>query len=130
MKIVINRCYGGFSLSHEGILAYAKRKGLKLWWQEDYEKVQVGEYGRAQLSGGPFCVHYVTANPPTDDDYFSERDLDRDDPDLITVVKKLGERANGSCAKLEIIEIPDGVKYEIEEYDGIEWVAEKHRTWR
>jgi hypothetical protein len=29
-----------------------------------------------------------------------------------------------------VVEIPDGVEWEIAEYDGLEWVAEKHRTWR
>jgi hypothetical protein len=28
------------------------------------------------------------------------------------------------------VDIPDDVKWEIEEYDGNEWVAEVHRTWR
>jgi hypothetical protein len=28
-----------------------------------------------------------------------------------------------------VIEIPDDVEWEVEEYDGLEWVAEKHRTW-
>ena len=58
-----------------------------------------------------------------------ERDIDRDDSNLIKVVKELGGEANGRCAQLEIIEIPDDVDWVIEEYDGIEWVAEKHRTW-
>jgi hypothetical protein len=31
---------------------------------------------------------------------------------------------------LEIVEIPDDVEYTIEEYDGLEHIAEKHRTWR
>ena len=33
------------------------------------------------------------------------------------------------CSTLKIIEIPDDVDWIIEEYDGNEWVAEKHRTW-
>jgi hypothetical protein len=31
---------------------------------------------------------------------------------------------------LAIVEIPDDVQWIIEENDGMEWVAEKHRTWR
>jgi hypothetical protein len=42
----------------------------------------------------------------------------------------LGEKANGSCASLKVVEIPDGVEWVVEEYYGTEWVAEKHRTWR
>jgi hypothetical protein len=45
------------------------------------------------------------------------------------VVLELGEAANGRCAELKVVEIPDDVEWQIEEYDGLEWVAEKHRTW-
>jgi hypothetical protein len=37
--------------------------------------------------------------------------------------------ANGSFSRLKIVEIPDGVEWTIQEFDGNEWVAEKHRTW-
>lgn len=48
---------------------------------------------------------------------------DRRDPDLIAVVKELGDRANaGSHSELVIIEIPDGYDYWIENYDGAETV--------
>ena|ERR1700688_3576278 len=55
---------------------------------------------------------------------------DRTNPQLIQVIEELGDKANGGCAKLRIIEIPDGVEYEIDEYDGNEHIAETHRTWR
>lgn len=54
----------------------------------------------------------------------------RDHVALIKVVEELGSYvASGSFASLKIVEIPDGVEWQIEEYDGVEWVAEKHRTW-
>lgn len=31
MKVVVNRCYGGFSLSYEAVMEYAKRKGIKIY---------------------------------------------------------------------------------------------------
>jgi len=47
----------------------------------------------------------------------------RTDPDLIRCIEALGpERASGSCAFLKVIEIPDGLHYEIEDFDGIEKV--------
>lgn len=89
MKIVINKCYGGYSLSRE---AY---EFLGLTWDDcGYE--------------------------------FSE---DRSNPKLVECVETLGENANGDFAELRVVEIPDDVDWEIEDYDGIEWVSEKHRTW-
>mgnify|MGYP000846139220 FL=1 len=54
----------------------------------------------------------------------------RNDLKLIECIETLGsDKASGKYAKLNIVEIPDDVEFEIEEYDGFEWVAEKHRTW-
>ena len=39
------------------------------------------------------------------------------------------ERDLAQVPNLKIVEIPEGVRWEIEEYDGKEWVAEMHRTW-
>lgn len=91
ISIVINRCYGGFSLSDAAV-----RRWSELW-------------------GGQ-----------TETRFYDER---RANPALIQTIRELGDAANGACAELRIVEIPDGVSWQIEEYDGIEWVAEKHRTW-
>lgn len=58
-----------------------------------------------------------------------QKKVKRTDEDLIKVVEKLKEKANTICSKLKVIEIPDDLDYEIEEYDGNEWISEKHRTW-
>lgn len=123
MKIVINSCYGGFSLSHEAVLAYAKRKGITLYFENELN----------------FLTHYYTIpikeyNALQDDEeqnkhYFSCRYIERNDPDLVAVVEELGNKANGSHAELRIVEIPDDVDWDIDEYDGREHVEEKHRTW-
>lgn len=55
--------------------------------------------------------------------------LKRDDPRLVRVVRKLGAAANGVRAALAVVNVPDGVEWTIEEYDGLEHVTEKHRTW-
>ena len=46
--------------------------------------------------------------------------VERHDPILISVVEMLGKEADGTCSELEIIEIPDGLSYDIREYDGYE----------
>ena len=56
--------------------------------------------------------------------------LPRDDADLVAVVEELGDRANGNYAELKVLSVPDGVEWFVEEYDGMEHVAETHRTWR
>ena len=56
-------------------------------------------------------------------------DIKRNDPILVEVVEQLGEAANSRFAELKVLEIPDDVQWIVEEYDGAEWVAEKHRTW-
>ena len=57
------------------------------------------------------------------------REVRRDDPLLIQVIGELDEKANGGVAELKIVEIPDGIKWVIEDYDGSEHIAEKHRKW-
>jgi hypothetical protein len=64
------------------------------------------------------------------DDYGYEFNHDRTNPKLIECVEKLGDkRASGKYACLKVVEIPDGVDWEINDYDGCETVHEKHRIW-
>lgn len=56
------------------------------------------------------------------------RIIERNDPLLVKVVQTLGSAANGSCASLYIVYIPDVYEefYDIDEYDGFESI--KYRT--
>lgn len=49
---------------------------------------------------------------------------------MILAIEELGPAASSRLASVKVVEIPDGVDFVIEEYDGKEWIAEKHRTWR
>jgi hypothetical protein len=62
-------------------------------------------------------------------DFMDVRGIERNDLDLVKVVEDLGEEANGQFADLDIIEIPDNVNWEIDNYDGMEHVDEVHRSW-
>jgi hypothetical protein len=144
MKIVINKCFGGFSLSPAGEAEYLKRKGKKAFFytQTKYKhECGVEEYERIDKMSDSrsFNIYTVTKDLGKvikgeafneDGIYFSCRDIERNDPDLVAVVEKLGDKANGSCAELSIVDIPDGVEWEISDYDGQESVEEKHRSWR
>jgi hypothetical protein len=114
-KIVINICWGGFSLSDISIRRYAEIKGIKL--------VEV-------LSEYRDIHFYINEVDDQEENYFSHYDLERDDPVLVQVVEEMGVDANGSYASLKIVEIPDDVKWYISNYDGYEAVHEIHRIWQ
>ena len=65
--------------------------------------------------------------------YFNEGGIERNDPILVRVVEEMGaghrSGASGQYASLKVVEIPDGVEWEIDEYDGQEHIAQKHATW-
>ncbi len=56
-------------------------------------------------------------------------EIPRDCSILVRVVRSLKTLANGSGADLRIVEIPDDVKWEIQEVDGMERIREKSRSW-
>jgi hypothetical protein len=64
----------------------------------------------------------------TDPDFYSGG-IPRDDEHLIAVVELMGSAASSGHAKLKIVDVPDDVNWYVEEYDGKEWVAERHQTW-
>ena len=134
MKVVINNCFGGFGLSHKAVMRYAEIKGITLYSKDShlgfnsYSTVPQEEYDRLEAfcrSKKPGIGRFTEVNAVS----FSERDIARDDPALIQVIKELGEKANGMCASLKIVNIPKDAKWHIHEYDGSEQVAENHRTW-
>jgi hypothetical protein len=110
-KIVINRRHGGFGLSAAAIHMYADLAKITLVRQESYA----------------YQVYYVDSI--SDDNYFDEWSIPRDCPHLVQTVESLGVLAGSTFSELKVVEIPDDVQWQISEYDGVEWVAEKHRVW-
>lgn len=90
-KVVINACFGGFSLSDAARQKIAATTGSQPSWMAD--------------------------------------GVDRDNPALVSAVAELGRDAAGGYASLVVVEIPDGVKWHIHEYDGYETIHEEHRSW-
>jgi len=132
MKIVINTCFGGFSLSALAVRRLAELQGKLCYFfiMQDgkYKPSTIEDLGRDYFSAfsvpdpDPKVAAYM-------DNHLSSRPDDRTDPLLIQVVEEIKERADGPYAKLKIVEIPEGVDWEIDEYDGSESVHEKHRSW-
>jgi hypothetical protein len=103
MKIVVNRCFGGFSVSD------AVMKELKLSYNGDNWN----------------HINNKTFNIKSDN-----YEQYRTHPPLIEAIEKVGyPNCNGAYADLEIIKIPDDINWEIRKYDGLETVHEIHRTW-
>ncbi len=134
MKIIINSCYGGFGISKKAEIEYLKRKGKECFFYRD----DIGSDIITKIKDGDKCfIHHTFTKDLGDtstfkgatEHYFYDREIPRDDKDLVIIVEEMGKEANGNCADLTIVEIPDGVDYEIEEYDGSESVHEVHRSW-
>lgn len=128
MKIVRNKCYGGFGLSNEAYDWLIENKG---WTITDYN--DDGHGYKDETARLVRNRNYKEENKSWRTKYytiFDKYDLEcRKDPDIIAVVKFLGEKANDKYSELEIVEIPDdAVDPYIDEYDGIETVREG-RSW-
>jgi hypothetical protein len=119
-SIVINVGTGGFGLSLLAAERYAELKGIDLYFEYDE---QTPEF---------YSAYTKPEEERTDDEdsLFCDCDIKRDDPALVQTVKELGSQANAPYSRLKIVEIPDGVDWEIHENDlGHEWITEKHRKW-
>lgn len=117
MKVAINACYGGFGLSDVAFERLLERKGIE--FEKHYDE--------------PFSFYYEKGRLGDEDAYLSHYDYyqyeARADPDLVAVIEEMGQEADGNYANLKIVEIPDDIEWYIEENEGFERVAEKHRTW-
>lgn len=106
MKLVLNRCYGGFGLSS---LA-CDELGL-----DD----KPGTTAAITLSNGKVITYKRVAGGTR---YSSPDASIRSSPELVSVVEKLGHLASGDLSRLEIVEVPDWAKFRIEDNDGYEIV--------
>lgn len=138
MKIILNKCYGGFNVSDEAHELYAKKKGITLYRYYDiYERYILTKTKRKD--SGLFTYYFtkdygewVKETEMDDNDwetYFHLNDEHRTDPTLIEVVEELGEKASGNYSKLKVVEIPDGMDYVIDDYDGFETLHEDVKVW-
>jgi hypothetical protein len=105
MKVLVNRCYGGYGNSKEAGREWLKRTDTTYKVLEDDYSLIVEVDGQRE-----YMNH-----------------IDRTDPVLIQIFEEKGsEFVSGPHAQLDLQEIPDGCEYEIGEYDGQEWIDE---TW-
>jgi hypothetical protein len=144
MKIVVNRCYGGFGISKEALLELIKRdsecvgkftpkkyyggENRNTKWEENFNKDLKNHY-IIDLGDG-YLGHRLYTNIYKDGIIYTDATKDhRTDHDLIELIEIMGDAVNSEFSELKVIEIPDGIEYEIEDYYGIETIHEIHRSW-
>lgn len=158
MKVVINKCYGGFGLSPRAVVRIAEIQGRPCFLSQHklidgkfvdipstLEELEGGEYFIFNAHDVPFeevqdhqIADWASASMEerkASNEWSAAHSLDtgssidRSDPALIQAVEELGDKASGNYGKLKIVEIPDGTNYEIDEYDGMESIHEVHKSW-
>lgn len=140
MKVVINKCHGGFGLSHEAVMRYFEIKGITVYPEQTNDHWNFWTYwlvkpeDRMEIKEGEDFYQMsmedrAAYNKAHSEQTVYEREIERHDPALVQAVEELGNKASGEFAKLSVVEIPDNIDYEISEYDGYEHIAERHKTW-
>lgn len=143
MKIAVNKCWGGFGLSKEVQALYMEKK----YGVDNIYYYETSGWSGKKSTKEDFIkqddLHYISITT-TDcgeefDDYrkfnvvwfddFNDSIKFRSDPVLIKVLEDLGDDANGHFAAIEIVDVPDDANVYIDNYDGMETVEEKHRSW-
>lgn len=128
MNVVINNKHGGFGISNEAAEWLIENKGWEVTQWDDGTYADP-EADLVDVTAGPEGRDYREQQKYSFVGGRRDPEL-RSDPDLIECVETLGDDADGRHASLKIVEVPDGVEWQIEEYDGAEWIAEEHRTWK
>lgn len=120
MKIAINTCFGGFTVSRE-VVEKLRAKGHKIIIDGEFYNDGSGP----RTDGDRWGYHIYNENFGIDDENHYAH---RSHPDLIKAIEE-SKNPSGSLSKIEIVEIPDNVKWEIDDYNGMESVHETHRIW-
>jgi len=147
MKIAINKCYGWFQLS-----IMAQKRIAEILWKTAYffhreydDDLNVTytlmDYQDLNNKTSTMLECYTVSTLPDDIDTISDKDYDaitlpnytdydnRSLPELIQVIEELWSDVSNHISNIKIVEIPDDVKWHINDYDWIETIHEDHRSW-
>ena len=130
MKIILNKCFGGFDVSKEAYMLYAKKKGLELYqYASDFVNFKKCIYKKTndETVFKNYFIKDMGDNVEISNEDYEKyclylNDGHREDPILIEVVEELRNKASGRFGALKVVEIPDNSFYKIDEYDGIETI--------
>jgi hypothetical protein len=145
MKIILNKCFGGFGLSLLATKLLLERRGKECYFYkqtkysfeieggvDEYKLMDINTLSKNDLFIYASTKYLGDTCEELDNEYhFYETGYElRTDEDLINIMEEIGsENASGNSSELTIVEIPDNIKWEIDDYDGIESLHEQHRSW-
>ena len=141
MKVVVNKSFGGFGLSQKAYERLVGKHGIPaVSYYSNQAKCQANHgdviYDKEITEcDGDLCSHSHCKNYDKKSCWLDNRywevwlDDRRDDPRLVETVEFLGKEVNDRYSELKIVEVPDDVEWEIDEYDGNECVREKSRCF-
>lgn len=113
-KVVINNCYGGYSLSYQA-MKWLSEHGCKEAEEEiNNRKHSIERYLSESGESERKCSCYCNIEKS----YFYP-EIPRHHPLLVQCVEELGKKANGICSELKVVTF-EGDLYRITEYDGLE----------
>jgi hypothetical protein len=131
-KVVYNAKFGGFGLSREACKRYWELQGKEVWIEQEKQFKSLDIFTvwlvppKERVSQKEWSGMSIEERKDFSERYskqtWYDRNVSRHDPILVQVVEELGDKANGSCAKLAIEEVSG--PYRIDEYDGYETVKE------
>jgi hypothetical protein len=132
-KVVYNAKFGGFNLSQEACKRYWELQGKEVWIEQDKRfksfdmfTVWLVPPEERDVKPEPWysapIEERIAYNKKHSEQTWYYDNVARHDPILVQVVEELGDKANGSYAKLAIEEVSG--PYRIDEYDGLETVKE------
>jgi hypothetical protein len=111
-KVVLNRSVGVFSLSAVAINEILSRKGNVV----DLRVVQMSSTRTYRQMRRPVRI-------------LDRLMIDRDDPDLVSIVEEFGSLASGVEAELAVVIIPGNLDWAIGDVCGIEFISAGGMAW-
>ena len=133
MKVVINKGFHQFCLSVEAlkkmfgnVYVYQHDWLLDLYFRQDSLLDR-----RSRNNDFIYSIYdYGKETLKIDDkNRINFETMDRSLDKLVSVVEEMGQKAGGPGTDLKIVEIPDDIDWEIEEFDGQERIREVGRIW-
>lgn len=124
-KVVYNSCYGGFGFRSE-IIKWVRDNEEEL--KKVYNDADVENLVEATIKG----EKYDDGSGPKTTDGVSTFNIWRDNDLLADIVDGETDYSgmiNTRHSSLRVAEVPDGVEWVIDEYDGVETVKEKTRSF-